>query len=295
MEHPRMMDGFEEQILFVLSDYMAGELARSKLTRGLHVRDIGYFPRARYHYRERPEGSDAHILIYCADGEGWVEIDGRRAIVKEGSLAVVPANVPHRYGASAESPWSIYWLHLHGELAADYLALYGLGQGVVKLPASAYSAWADSFERCCRLLSDKPYSLPAQTLVSQTVGLLLGTVGMSAVSSPRDRKREQDLERAIRYMNDRLTETVSLSELAACSGVSRQHLVHLFKKETGFPPIEYFLRLKMQKAGQLLSLTDLTVKEIAAAVGVGDPYYFSRLFKKLMGVSPAHYRSVPKG
>ncbi len=48
---------------------------------------------------------------------------------------------------------------------------------------------------------------------------------MSAESSPRDRKREQDLEGAIRYMNDRLTETVSLSELAACLGVSRQQLV----------------------------------------------------------------------
>jgi AraC-like DNA-binding protein len=52
----------------------------------------------------------------------------------------------------------------------------------------------------------------------------------------------------------------------------------LFKQETGMPPIEYFLRLKMQKAGQLLSLTGLSVKEIAANVGISDPYYFSRLF-----------------
>ncbi|MCC3373240.1 AraC family transcriptional regulator [Cohnella sp. REN36] len=295
MDHERKKDGFEEERLLVLPDYMANELSTSRLTRGLYVSDIGFFPRARHHYRERPEGCDAHILIYCLDGEGWVETNGKTATVGERQLAVIPANVPHRYGASAHSPWSIYWIHLQGEYVADFMKLFGLDVGIVRLPAGAYSTWTEGFEKCYRLLSDKAYSLPAQVLVSQTMGQLLGNVGMSAESSARDRKRESDLARAIRYMNDRLAESVKLPELAAHAGVSKQHLVYLFKQETGFPPIEYFLRLKMQKAGQLLSLTGMTVKEIAAAVGIGDPYYFSRLFKKLMGMSPANYRSVPKG
>ncbi|MBB6669123.1 AraC family transcriptional regulator [Cohnella nanjingensis] len=295
MEHERKMEGFDEERLFVLPDYMAGELSQSHLTRGLYVSDIGYFPRARHHYRERPEGSNAHILIYCVEGEGWVETNGKPAAVTERQLVAIPANVPHRYGASSDSPWSIYWVHLQGEYVADYMKLFGLDGGAVRLPAGAFSAWTDGFEKCYRLLSGKPYSMPAQVLVSLTMGELLGNVGMSAEGSARDRKRETDLAGAIRFLNDRLAESVSLAELAAHTGISKQHLVYLFNQETGFPPIEYFLRLKMQKAGQLLCLTGLTVKEIAAAVGIGDPYYFSRLFKKLMGASPAHYRSVPKG
>ncbi|GJM79987.1 hypothetical protein HMSSN139_24830 [Paenibacillus sp. HMSSN-139] len=51
----------------------------------------------------------------------------------------------------------------------------------------------------------------------------------------------------------------------------------------------------MQRAGQLLDLTGLSVKEIAGAVGLSDPYYFSRLFKKIMGYSPTEYRGIPKG
>ncbi|MDQ0897898.1 AraC family transcriptional regulator [Paenibacillus sp. V4I7] len=59
--------------------------------------------------------------------------------------------------------------------------------------------------------------------------------------------------------------------------------------------MEYFLRLKIQKASQMLDLTALAIKEIGNAIGITDAYYFSRLFKKMMGVSPTEYRKIPKG
>ena len=68
--------GFEQERLYVLPEYITRELIQSELTQSLFVSDIGYFPHAKYHYRERSEGSDAHIFIYCAAGEGWVELNG---------------------------------------------------------------------------------------------------------------------------------------------------------------------------------------------------------------------------
>ena len=61
--------------------------------------------------------------------------------------------------------------------------------------------------------------------------------------------------------------------------------------KTGFSPIEYFNHLKVQKACQYLLFTDLRVKEIADKLGIEDPYYFSRMFSKLMGMSPGTYRT----
>jgi len=295
VDSPRKQEGFEEELLFVLPPYMEKELSQYSLTRTLYVSDIGYFPHAQYHYRERLEGCDSHIFIYCSEGEGWVELNGKSFSLSERQLVVIPAGVPHRYGASSELPWSIYWFHLQGEQVYEYIQLYGLDAGPLRLPAGAYSALAESFDQCYRLLSDKPYSLPVQVFVSQTMGQLLGNIGLRAGGSASDRKRELDLERAIRYMNDNLASSIKLSDLAAHTGISKQHLIYLFNQESGIPPIEYFLRLKMQKASQLLSLTGLTVKEIAAYVGISDPYYFSRLFKKIMGTSPTEYRNVPKG
>ncbi|WNR42685.1 AraC family transcriptional regulator [Paenibacillus roseipurpureus] len=296
MEHTRKQEGFAEERLFVLPDYMQTELSRSELTRDLFVSDIGYFPQARHHYRERPEGSNAHIFIFCSDGEGWIEQNHEKSVtLTQDQLAVIPANTPHRYGASTQAPWSIYWFHLHGDHVPAFLHLYGMDAGPVQLPIGAQTEFRDVFHQCYVLLSDKTYSLPVHTHVSQSMRQLISSIGISAGKTAKDKKREQYLELAIRYMNDRLEGSIKLPELAKHIGLSKQHLILLFKEETGFPPIDYFLRIKIQKAAQMLSLTGLSMKEIAASIGISDPYYFSRLFKKMTGSSPTTYRNVPKG
>ncbi|MGG6309425.1 helix-turn-helix domain-containing protein [Paenibacillus macerans] len=316
MENIRKPEGFAAQKLFVQPEYMVKELAESDLTRTLFVSDIGFFPNARYHFRERPEGSEANIFIYCVDGEGWMErpdLPADRANpseakaegagpadrgyrLSERQLAVIPAGTPHRYGASADKPWSIYWFHLQGKDAASLIAAYGLDQGgPVTLPLSVHAQLLEQFEQCYSLLSDKSYSLLVQIHAAQTMRHLLSSIGLSAERSAQDRKRERYLDEAVRYMTERLADSVTLPELAKHTGLSKQHLVYLFNREAGCPPIEYFLRLKMQRAGQLLDLTGLSVKEIAGEVGMSDPYYFSRLFKKITGYSPTEYRRIPKG
>lgn len=296
MEINRKPEGFEEEKLFILPDYMQTELSRSELTRDLFVSDIGFFPHARHHYRERPEGSNSHIFIFCSEGEGWIEFGQQQAItLTPNHLAVIPAHTPHRYGASAHAPWSIYWFHLQGGHAAAFIHMYGMDNGPLHLPIGAMTEYKDVFDKCYYLLSDKTYSLPIHTHVSQSIRQLISSIGISAGGTARDKKREQYLEVAIQYMNDHLEDAIKLPELANHTGLSRQHLILLFNEETGFPPIDYFLRMKIQRAAQLLSLTALSIKEVASSIGMSDPYYFSRLFKKMTGSAPSAYRNVPKG
>jgi len=296
VETIRKPDGFASQKLFVFPESMQKELAESEWTKDLFVTDIGYFPHARHHYRERPHGCDSHIFIYCAEGEGWIEAEGERKIRLESrQLAVIPAGKAHRYGASDGDPWSIYWFHLQGERVGPLMRLYGLEEGPLTLTLGAHAMLTDGFEQAYGLLTDKPYSWQARAHVSHTIRHMLSSVGLSAGRSKEDRKRERYLEQAVRYMTDRLADSLTLADLARATGLSKQHLIYLFNRETGRPPVEYYLRLKMQRAGQLLDLTDLSVKEIAGAVGISDPYYFSRLFKRMMGCSPTEYRNIPKG
>jgi len=64
----------------------------------------------------------------------------------------------------------------------------------------------------------------------------------------------------------------------------------LFKQKTGYPPIDYFIQMKMQKATQQLDFSDRSIKDIALSMGFDDPYYFSKRFRKVIGVSPQKYR-----
>jgi AraC-like DNA-binding protein len=95
---------------------------------------------------------------------------------------------------------------------------------------------------------------------------------------------------AIDFLNNNITATITLDELASEVNLSPSHFSFIFKKKTGFTPIEYFNHLKVQKACQYLLFTDLRIKEISQELGIEDQYYFSRMFTKVMGMAPNVYR-----
>jgi transcriptional regulator GlxA family with amidase domain len=96
--------------------------------------------------------------------------------------------------------------------------------------------------------------------------------------------------RSIAYMAEHLDQPLQVSTLAAQASVSPSHYFALFKRQTGTAPIDFFIRLRMNHARQLLDSTASSVKEIAAAMGYDDPFYFSRVFKSVHQVAPAEYR-----
>jgi AraC-like DNA-binding protein len=103
------------------------------------------------------------------------------------------------------------------------------------------------------------------------------------------------IEKTITFMEKHLRDIVSLDELVQAAGCSRSHLNNLFRKVSGNSPLAYFLQAKMQSASRDLYFSALPVKDIALSYGIEDPCYFSRLFKKIIGVSPLKYRSLVKG
>jgi AraC-like DNA-binding protein len=100
------------------------------------------------------------------------------------------------------------------------------------------------------------------------------------------------VERSIAYMADHINQPLQVATLAALANVSPSHFFALFKKRIGCPPMDYFTRLRMHHACRLLGSTSASVKEVAAALGYDDPFYFSRVFKSVHQVPPSRYRNV---
>ena len=95
-------------------------------------------------------------------------------------------------------------------------------------------------------------------------------------------------------MQNNLSKVITIHDIANAVNLSTSHIGALFKKKTGFSLIEYFNQLKTQKACQYLLFTDLRINEIALELGIEDPYYFTRMFTKIIGSSPAKYRASQK-
>lgn len=274
-------------VRFEIPRFLVKLLAEHPLTRDLYPLATGYYPLAQGHTVAR-ERHESHLVIYCVAGRGELSIAGGSWGIQAGELICLPKGTAHTYRADDGDPWSIYWVHFDGTRALDYLAFIGAEQAVVQL--GIHPVLATGFTGLFTLrtggYSERVFIHGAARLKELLTGL-----GWLASRSGTGAGLRINLDRVEQLMRRRISATLSLDELAEEAGVSRYHFVRRFRAQTGQSPIQYFIHLKMQHACQVLDSDERPIKQVAMALGYEDAYYFSRLFKKVMGVSPQQYRN----
>lgn len=292
----RKREGFLGQKMVVIPKNVRAVMNQSPMVSNLYVTDIGYYPSAEHHYRRRRRGAGEYILIYCVKGQGWISLKRERYELNPNSYFIIPPNTSHNYGANEQDPWTIYWVHFTGTTAEHFYRKFvdsksQKGNGAQVEPIPFEERRISYFEGIISLL-ERGYSKEIIEYINIRLWQLLGSfVYKGYYSEIRDQNNEMNIvDRAINYMKSNLDKSISVDELADHLNYSNSYLYSLFKEETGYSPIHYFNHLKIQKACQYLSSTDLSVKEISYELGFKDPFYFSRLFKKQMEVSPTAYR-----
>ena len=139
-----------------------------------------------------------------------------------------------------------------------------------------------------------PHGQSLNTLVAGTTFEFNGRRVKVSSDQPIDRKKLKPsanrLAVSLDYMMAHLDQPMRISSLCAQVGLSPSRFFELFKNATGDTPLNWFIRARMRRAGELLEKSDLQIKEVAGQVGYNDPFYFSRLFKVVHGMSPTAYR-----
>ena len=257
---------------------------------GLFITDIGYYPKAEHHHRIREKGVGQYVLIYCVDGSGFYVVDGKRHEVKKNQYFILPIGKPHEYGSTEGHFWTVYWLHFCGKAAHVFAEGAATPQTINVTMQSRISERINIFDEILTTLhfgdsiEDLRYasSLLAHFLASMRY---LGQFRRAKASAEKD-----IVEQAIHYMRENIENRITMAEVLRYVGYSQSHFSTVFKKKTGMSPLSYFNRLKVEHACKLLKTTDLKVNMICYKVGIEDPLYFSRLFSKVMGMSPTDYR-----
>lgn len=290
----KIREGFAGQRSLVLPKMIVDMLRTDPATSTLYITDIGYYPSASCHYVERRQPIGQHVLIYCMDGNGWFECNGSRHAVAPNTYFILPPDVPHSYGANAESPWSIYWIHFSGRLAAAYAPQCAVPHTVSPGVKSRIDARTRLFEEILEALNSG-FNIDNIRYALSVFHHYLGTLRyLDEYRNAGTDTRDADIVNvAVHYMGENIERTMSLEQLSSFIGFSPSYLSTVFKTRTGHAPMAYFNLLKMRRACDLLDRTDMKICNICHKVGISDPYYFSRIFTKIMGLSPSAYRSRP--
>ena len=199
--------------------------------------------------------------------------------------------MPHKYGADLKTPWTIYWVHFKGTQAMHYTSL-------LTQQLKTFVKYSPFIEERIRVFDTIYKTLEAgysaDNLAFSSIGLtyFLGLLNYTDKFKYGHPSTEKDpIDQSIDFMQNHLDTQIELKSIATAVNLSVSQYSSIFKKTTGYSPIEYFNHLKVQHACQYLQFTTLRINEIAFKLGIEDPYYFSRLFSKIMGISPQEYRS----
>lgn len=263
------------------------------LISSLFITRMGFYPKAQHHYYQRPTGILQAILLYCTGGQGWIQLPKNRVALRAGEVFVIPKGTPHAYGADAENSWTIYWFHLSGHQCEEaVMVITGEAQPPTQALRMGLSVErTDLFDRMFDAFLGG-YSTANLLYANLTLSFFLA----SFVLPENFRRRNEPTapstptDRAIQFMQAHLAQSLTVDAIAESAHLSVSFFSRKFKQATGYAPIEYFNHLRIQKACQLLHFGDARINEVASQIGIDDPFYFSRLFKKQMGVSPAQYR-----
>lgn len=290
-ENKQLEAGFLGQRMFIIPENIRKAIRQNPLIQPLYITDIGFFPSAENHYRKRRKGAKEYILIYCLEGSGLIEIFGQKLELVSNSYYIIPPDTPHQYAAVKKNPWSIYWLHFKGSQSIHIYEKFcdRRAPKIEKIPFSEKRKVI--FDNLMDIL-EEGYSADNIEYANLSLWELFSSFIYSGYFAEVGKGKSGSglIDSSITFMRENLDKVISVKELAELFNYSSSHFLRLFKNKTGYSPIHYFNHLKIQKACQLLSFTDLSVKEISFELGFEDPLYFSRLFKKSMNMSPLKYK-----
>ncbi|UIR57523.1 AraC family transcriptional regulator [Sphingobacterium sp. SRCM116780] len=291
-EQKKIKEGFLGQRMIVLTPNIRKEIKKNPLINTFYLTAIGYYPNAAGHDRERKTGSNEFILLYCMDGEGRIDIQGKTYQLKANMFFIVPKNIPHRYYSHPKHPWSIYWLHFSGSNASE-IYQRSLIDGCPLAHSVPFEEYrVKQFNQIFTILehsfSNKDMEIMNFRVLHFVTSLIYYKEINPAVYS------QDAVSSSINFMKSNLSARLSVHELSDQQKMSLSQYLRIFKQKTGQSPIAYFNQLKIQHSCQYLYFTDKSIKEICLKLGIDDQYYFSRLFNKLIGVAPSMYRKMHK-
>ena len=273
---------------YLVPHFLREQLQQHPLSTDLYPISFGHYKDAAGHRMQRDDPDD-FLLIYCIKGTARLTVNNNEYSVQAGDLLLLPPGTAHAYQTPDQTPWSIYWLHLKGSACGPAAKQAGFCHGQYRNHFGVHPKLVQDLDRLmdCRTGG---YSFQTALYAASLIRQILCYIALLKPTANATRSSQLNLDTVHSLMQENLHTRLDLDTLARAVNLSKFHFVNKYKELTGLTPIQHFLHLKIDRACYLLDITQQSVSEISYSLGYEDSYYFSRLFKKVMGIAPTQYR-----
>lgn len=234
-----------------------------------------------------------HELFLVLGGKGHVKIENKKYSVKNGMLFYFKPNILHAIEPDLKKPIKFLSVHFNFVHVNYYDNKWTLTEETECLKINSMEELKDycpiltTFKRLVQIWDKKlpSYEFICKTILQQLIFEILDNVKRHTANYSIDLK----IRKIIEYMNININSTITLSQLSELIALSPAYLSRIFRESTGYSVIGFFNKMKIDKAKELISVGDKKIKEVSESLGFKDEFYFSRLFKKIEGVSPKEF------
>ena len=268
--------------------YTASSFARSSL---LHLQEIGELVAKRSHTSSR-SGLQSFLFFVVISGSGNLTYDGKNYTLSQGSCVFINCKTPYSHTTADSDLWKLRWIHFFGPTLSSIYDKYCERGG-----RPAFSLSTGELAQVTAVWNDlmtiaKSSDHLKDMRINEQLGALL-TLIMEQSWHPEDRTTAPKRALVVdvkSYIDEHYNETISLDDLSNRFYIDKYYLTKTFRSQFGLNISTYIRDIRITKAKQLLRFSDKTVEEIGYEVGIGNPAYFSRVFKEVEGVGPKKYR-----
>ena len=240
----------------------------------------------------RPRGRVDFQLLYIAAGKAHFHFgnDDEETIVSAGHMVLYRPKEPQKYEYYGKEQTEVYWVHFTGNNVTNLLLSYGLTDDKKVFYCGSGFEYQNLFRAMIYELQMCKDNYPEMLeMYLRQIFIKLQRYFKSCIKTDNSHAAE-DVNKATAYFSEHYSEQINIDSYAEQNHVSTSWFIRNFKLYAGLTPMQYILSKRIYNAEALLQGTQYNISEIAQLVGYDNPLYFSRIFKKMKGLSPSEYR-----
>ncbi|WP_422659470.1 AraC family ligand binding domain-containing protein [Paenibacillus sp. EC2-1] len=239
---------------------------------------------------------DSYIIHYIHSGRGVFSINEETYHLQAGQGFLIPPGKVVYYRADEQDPWIYSWfgfrgLHAKSLLQRSHLSsehpIFQIDNRQETLGPSSFETYHDELMEISR---ERMRDVLGLSILYRLMAELIQYSPESSAQSKPSVSKEIYVHQAIEFIENNYSQKISVMDIAHFVGLDRTYLSGLFKAQFGSSLQNFLLEYRMNRAAELLKNKELSISDISRSVGYNDPFLFSKMFKKVTGLSPRNSR-----